>query len=70
MSFKLVAVLVLAGEVDVLVAVPELVDAALVTFLQDEVAFEGTVALFDNVKSAHYKRTISISRSFNALTLW
>lgn len=54
-SFKLAAVPVWEGEVEVdvllLTAVP--LDSALVTFLQDEVAFEGTVALLDNVKSAH-----------------
>lgn len=40
----------------VLDAVLEPVDevSALVMFLQDEVAFEGTVAVLDNVKSAHY----------------
>ena len=45
-------VCVLEGEVEVLLAV--LLDSALVMFLQDVVAFEGTETLLDKVKSAHY----------------
>jgi hypothetical protein len=40
------------GEVEVLLAV--LLDSALVMFLQDDVASEGTETLLDKVKSAHY----------------
>jgi hypothetical protein len=40
------------GEVEVLLAV--LLDSALVMFVQDDVAFEGTETLLDKVKSAHY----------------
>ena len=43
----------LAGEVDVLLAVAVVLVSALVMFLQDDVAFEGTDALLDKVKSAH-----------------
>jgi hypothetical protein len=46
----------LVGEVDVVLALAVLavlLDSALVTLLQDDVAFEGTEALLDKVKSAH-----------------
>lgn len=46
---------VLVGEV--LLAVT--LDSALVIFLHDDVAFEGTEALFDKVKSAHWKPNTS-----------